>query len=119
VLVASQQHIEQYGQATTPQALANQPSVGTAGEINDGLNHVFFHWQGQKVVMKHRLAVNGMVGVKQAIMAGLGFGMVPKNMISNELATHKLVEISQDIEIKPTSLFCMSFIRQEAGSLPS
>jgi DNA-binding transcriptional LysR family regulator len=104
-LVASQQHIEQYGLATTPQALTYQPSVGTAGEINDGLNHDSFNWQGQKVVLKHRLAVNGMVGVKQAIMAGLGFGMVPKNMISNELATQKLIEISQDIEIKPTSLY--------------
>ncbi|NQZ06421.1 MAG: LysR family transcriptional regulator [Algicola sp.] len=105
VLVANQQHIEQYGLATTPQALISQPSVGTAREINDGLNTDTFHWQGQKVALKHRFAVNSMSSIKQAIMAGLGFAMVPRSMVRQELATQQLVEINPDIEIKPTSLY--------------
>ncbi len=102
-LVASREHIEQYGVAKNPDELAAQPSVGVINENND--NSLFIHWQEQKVLLKHRFAVNSMTSIRIAIKASLGFGIISKNMIRKELAQQQLIEISSDIRIKPTALY--------------
>mgnify|MGYP000234313334 CR=1 FL=1 len=104
-LVASAQHITEFGLATTVQALLQQPSVGTVSESGQGHAKTMFHWQGQKVGLKHRFGVNNMNSAILAIKAGLGFGLVPRGMVARELARRELVEISDDISIKPTALY--------------
>ncbi|MFT4929481.1 MAG: DNA-binding transcriptional LysR family regulator [Phenylobacterium sp.] len=105
VLVASRQHIEQYGVAQNPQQLVAQPSVGVINENSDGQSQFFVHWKEQKVALKYRFAVNNMNSIKQAIKADLGFGIVSKNMIRQELAQGQLIEVSSDIRIRPTALY--------------
>ena len=103
VLVASKAHIEKYGQPQTPQQLMIHPSVGMVYEPGQGND--FFYWQNQKVVLRHRFAVNNMNSIIMAVKSDLGFAMVPKGMVSQALKQKALVQISADITIAPTSLY--------------
>ena len=105
VLVASQAHIEQYGLAQNPEELVVQPSVGVMNDNRNGQNPAVIYWRDQKVVLKHRFAVNNMSSIRQAIMADLGFGIVSKNMIHQELAQQQLIQISPHIRIKEMALY--------------
>jgi len=104
-LVASAQHIAEYGLATTVPELLSQPSIGMVDEHGDGQLRTEFNWQNKKVVLKHRFGVNNMNAVIEAIRAGLGFGLVPRGMVAAELARQEFVEISTGINIKTTGLY--------------
>ena len=105
VLVASSQHIAEYGLATTVQELLSQPCVGLVNERGQGQAKTLLNWQGQRVALKHRFAVNNMNSAILAIRAGLGFGLVPKGMVARELRSQELVEVDIDISIKSTALY--------------
>lgn len=104
-LVASAQHIAEYGLATTVQALLEQPSVGLVSDSVQGQVNNVFNWQDKKVVLKHRFGANNMNSVILAIKAGLGLGLVPRGMIARALDRQELVEISDQVSIKSTSLY--------------
>jgi DNA-binding transcriptional LysR family regulator len=104
-LVASHEHIARYGLAQTPADLLGQPSVGVANESNPQRAKYEITWQGTKIALKHRFAVNNMNCVKMAVKAGLGFGLLSKNMVRKEIAQQQLVEIADDIDIPATSLY--------------
>lgn len=105
VIAASVQYIQQYGLPESPQALTQQPSIGTITEASFGQDHTVIFWQDTKVVLNHRFAVNSMNSVRQALKAGLGFTAIPKNMIKKELARGELLQICPDIALKPSSLY--------------
>ncbi|WDE09150.1 LysR family transcriptional regulator [Thalassomonas viridans] len=105
VIAASRQHIDLYGLPATAKELACQPSIGSIGESKYGQEHQVIYWHEQKIVLNHRLAVNNMNSVRLALKAGLGFALIPKNMIKKELMQGELLEICPDIELKPTSLY--------------
>ncbi len=105
VLAASPRHIETFGLATNPQELTTQPSIGIVNENANTQHKDHFYWQSQKVILKHRFAINNMINVIQAVKNGLGYAMIPKNMIKEELAQQQLIEISSDVDIKPTTLY--------------
>jgi DNA-binding transcriptional LysR family regulator len=106
-LVASQGHIEKHGLARSPTELTHQPSVGALHEINDVQHHEHVNWLDRKIMLVHRFGVNNMTSVLIAIKADLGFGIVPRNMVRKELEQQQLVEISQDIDIKQSSLYAV------------
>lgn len=105
ILVASPQHIEKYGLPESPQALIKQPSVGLLNENSNFQYNNFLHWENEKINIQHRFSVNNAQGIIQAVKAGLGFAMIPKNMIRGELEKKQLIEINKDVKISPTSLY--------------
>lgn len=105
IVAASTKHIERFGVPQNPQELTSQPSVGTIYQAGDALNTRSVYWLDQKVVLKHRFAVNNVNSVRLAVEAGLGFGLLPKNMILKQLDQGQLVEISSGIKIRSTSLY--------------
>lgn len=105
ILAASPSHLETYGLATNPQELINQPSIGIVNENPNTQHKNHFYWQNQKVIFKHRFAINNMINIIQAVKNGLGYAMMPKNMIREELEQQQLIEISNEVDIKPTSMY--------------
>lgn len=104
-LVASKLHVEEYGLATNPIQLSEQPSIGVIRESSHTQHGDSFNWHNQKVVLSHRFAVNNMNSVKLAVLDDLGFAILPRRMVRRELARGTLVEISKDIDFKPTRLY--------------
>lgn len=104
-LVASRQFIEKFGLAKTPHELNQQPSVGMIKEASDISKVQFVHWGKEKVVMNHCFTVNSINGIKAAIKAAIGVGILPERMIRNELAAGEFVKISEEIIITSGSLY--------------
>lgn len=105
VLVAGAKHVEQYGLATMPEQLQGQPSVGMSFGAPNIQSDSAFEWQGEKVHRQHRLILNSMGALKQAVLSNLGFGILPVNMVTKELADKSLVAITYDVNIRPTTLY--------------
>lgn len=112
-LVATAEHIEQYGVPDSIQALKEQPSIGLINQGLEHLNNQFIHWQGQKVTLKHRFAVNSLQSVIAGVKDGLGVGILPINMVNNAIETNQLCDLGKlmalkanaDISIKSTALY--------------
>ncbi len=104
-MVASQAHIKKYGFPNTVQELLSQPSIGLVAENSDAYYRNVARWQGQKIQPDFRFGANNINSVISTIKAGLGYGQIPKGMISGELARNELVELHPDIEVEPTSLY--------------
>ncbi len=105
VMVASPNHIKKYGLPNTVQELLAQPSIGLVAQSSDAYYRNVAHWQGQKIQPTHRFGANNINSVLSTIKAGLGYGQIPKGMISGELSDKKLIELHADIEVEPTSLY--------------
>lgn len=105
ILVASKGFIDKFGLAKTPEQLSSQPCVGVINENPESWHNTFVYWKKQKVPLKFRFAVNSMNSVKFAVEAGLGVGILPRRSIREQLDHGKLVEISSNVKITPTSLY--------------
>ncbi|SFC98721.1 LysR family transcriptional regulator [Pseudoalteromonas denitrificans] len=105
ILVASKEFIELHGLAKTPDELKLLSSVGLAQtEGNFRLNNKI-SWNNEVLSLKHRFSINNMTSIILAIKAGLGFGIVPKKMVSNEMKQGILIEINDKIKVEPSSLY--------------
>ncbi|EAQ66047.1 transcriptional regulator, LysR family protein [Marinomonas sp. MED121] len=105
VFVISPKQLDEFGYPETPEHLLSQPSIGLKNASTNKTYDPHLIWQDQKLNFRHRFAVDNMRTVIASIKLGLGFGMVPKNMVKEELAQGELVEIIKDIVIPPTSLY--------------
>lgn len=105
VFAATPEHLAKYGYPKTPEMLMAQPSVGLK---NTSINKTYdpsLTWQGKKLLFKHRFTVDNMRTVIGAAKLTLGFAMMPKTMIKTELERGELIEVAEDINIPPTSLY--------------
>lgn len=105
VLVASRGFVDKFGLAKTPEQLTQQPCVGVINENPESWHNNFIHWKKQRVPLNYRFAVNNINSVKLAVEAGIGFGVLPKRGITDQLKRGDLIEITKEIEIPSTFLY--------------
>lgn len=101
-LVASPAFIHQYGLVKNLQQLTKLPSIGTDNEHE---SVQYLNGNEQTLTFKHRFSVNSMNGIKQALLADLGFAVVAKSMVRRELNEKLLIELNNEIKLRPNVLY--------------
>ena len=105
VLVASKAFIAEHGRPKDISALKRLPSIGTTALGANQSNSDEFHWQGQKIKLRHRFAVNNIIAVKKAMLNHLGMALIPYTMIQQDLALGHAEILLDDAKIANTSLY--------------
>lgn len=105
VLVASREFIAEHGRPTDINQLKQLASIGTINVKQNAPNSHELIWQGNKVVLNHRFAVNNMMAVKKAMLNHIGIAMIPRNMIRHELQQQQVEILLDDVYIPNTALY--------------
>jgi len=102
ILIASPEFIKQHGISKNLRELATHPCISF---VNEQQGSECFDTNTEKLKFKYRFSVSSMNCVKQALLASLGFAIVPKSMVKKELAAGLLKEINNEIKLKPNVLY--------------
>jgi len=107
VLVASTEYLENRGIPETMEDLDGHEFVGMMSDSGRRFETRPMLWQGQKVAANFRFLVNGMFGVKHAIMAGLGIGIVPLMFVLPEIRQGQLKVMDHKLDLPKTNMYAV------------
>lgn len=100
-LVVSEKLIAQYSMPANAQQLSAMPAVGMTNEQS----HQYIMMKDEKVLLNYRFSVNNFRSVLTAAEKGLGYCIVPRNMVKKQLAEKRFIQIKEGVEIAPTALY--------------
>jgi len=100
-LVASKEFIAEYSMPTNAKQLSTLPAVGMA----TNQSHQYITMKDEKVSLNYRFSVNNFSAVLTAIEKGLGYCIVPRNMVKKQLNEGSFIQIKDGIEIAPMALY--------------
>jgi DNA-binding transcriptional LysR family regulator len=100
-LVASKKFIAQHSMPSTAKQLSALPAVG----MTNNQSHQYISMKDEKVSLNYRFSVNNFRAVLSAVEKGLGYCIVPRNMIKKQLDEGSFIQIKNGIEIAPMALY--------------
>jgi len=100
-LVASKEFIAQHSMPSTSKQLSALPAVG----MTNTQSHQYINMKDEKVSLNYRFSVNNFRAVINAVEKGLGYCIVPRNMVKIQLSEGRFIQIKDGIEIAPVALY--------------
>jgi len=100
-LVASKEFIAQNSMPSTAKQLSALPAVG----MTNNQSHQYINMKDEKVSLNYRFSVNNFRAVLSAVEKGLGYCIVPRNMVKKQLNEGRFIQIKDGIEIAPMALY--------------
>jgi len=100
-LIASNDFIKHNSMPTTAKQLSALPAVGM---INNQ-SHQYLNMKDEKVSLNYRFSVNNFSAVLTAVEKGLGYCIMPRNMVKKQLNEGHFIQIKDGIEIAPMALY--------------
>ena len=105
IFVASPEYIEAYGHPASIEQLKSLPYIASyAGDSTDqSFNQIYSgdKWHS----LNPRLSVNSMLAVKEAILAGLGFAIMPVGMAQQLIEEDRLVRIAEQVLLTDSVIY--------------
>ncbi|APR79173.1 Transcriptional regulator, LysR family protein [Minicystis rosea] len=107
MVVASAAYLEKHGVPLQPQDLRVHPAL--VFSLREGGEQLTFTRRGQtqSVVVRARMRVNALEGLRAAIVAGLGIGIVTEWVLGSELADGRVEEVLADWSLPPVVLWAV------------
>ncbi|MBM7036023.1 LysR family transcriptional regulator [Vibrio ulleungensis] len=107
IAVATPEFMNTHGYPKSIAEISALPSVGVVGAHTSRTHkgNQQLYWQGTKVPLTHRLITNNARATIEAIKADIGFGVMPKGMVRNELENGTLVQVSPKLNIEHSSMY--------------
>jgi DNA-binding transcriptional LysR family regulator len=100
-LVASKEFITQNSIPSTAKQLSALPAVG----MTNNQSHQYIYMKDEKVSLNYRFSVNNFSAILSAVDKGLGYCIVPRNMVKKQLNEGHFIQIKDGIEIAPMALY--------------
>jgi len=90
VLAAGNDYLNKRGHPTSAEDLPQHDFIGNVSDSNQAHRPFNMLWNSDTFSPNFRFTVNGMLGVRSALLANLGFALVPKYLIKDAIASGQL-----------------------------
>ncbi|MFL9573619.1 LysR substrate-binding domain-containing protein [Acinetobacter baumannii] len=111
--------VQQHGMPETPLDLCGYPSIGLGNSEQKSIWTLYSRENGkiEKVIHTPRLIVNDMIGVRDAVLRGVGIAQLPFTLIYKEIERGELINLMPNWELKNSIMHAVYPSRK--GLLPS
>ncbi|WP_025821880.1 LysR family transcriptional regulator [Shewanella marina] len=101
VLIASADYLAKFGEPKQPQQLKLHNCIIYSMSANNNIWHFSFNGEKQTVVISGNCQSDSCDVILQLILDGVGIGLLPIWMVSEQLQSGRLIQLMPDYESKP------------------